>query len=179
MRAYEQSKCKCGRIKLRRAVLCRQCWMRDGILGRKGAARTRPLIGNFRIDDVTGCWNWTGNLNNKGYGMMTYQGKMRLLHRLMMHLYRGLNLEDSSIKVLHRCDNPRCINLKHLFVGTQLENMGDMSAKGRHWCSRKTHCKHGHAFSPENTRVWNGYRQCIACHQRVAKEWADNHRRLW
>jgi hypothetical protein len=66
---------------------------------------------------------------------------------------------------LHR-DDDKCNNrLDNLYWGTRSQNMLDAVRNGRHWQVRKTHCKNGHEFTPENTviRKDNGCRQCRAC----------------
>lgn len=75
------------------------------------------------------CWEWVGAKLRTGYGTLGVQGKTRLTHRMMWELTNGPIPE--GIFICHHCDNPRCCNPKHLFAGTQLENIRDMIRKGR------------------------------------------------
>ncbi len=121
---------------------------------------------NNRYDLETGCWNWTASKNNRGYGVKQYAGKIRLVHRLSANFYLGLPL-DSSVNVLHRCDNKACFNPKHLFFGNASVNQKDLVQKGKHYLASRTHCVRGHAFSGPDLRiVKNGdwtQRVCNAC----------------
>ena len=65
-----------------------------------------------------------------GYGRTTYKGKNWTTHRLMYYLTKGKI--PQKMCVLHKCDNPLCINPEHLFLGTQGDNMRDMHQKKRH-----------------------------------------------
>jgi len=78
-----------------------------------------------------GCWEWQGVLNNKGYGMMYVRewGRRSSCHRAAYQFYFG-QITDGSW-VLHKCDNPRCVRPSHLFLGSPLDNIRDMIAKGR------------------------------------------------
>lgn len=77
------------------------------------------------------CMEWSGALNNDGYGIVRYKGKTMLSHRVSYIIKNGEIREGAS--VCHKCDNPKCINPDHLFLGSHKENMEDMRRKGRKW----------------------------------------------
>lgn len=80
------------------------------------------------VDPISGCHFFIGCLSG-GYGMIAYQGKSRLAHRVSWMVHRGDI--PNGIDVLHKCDNPQCVNVSHLSLGTHTDNMRDMQAKGR------------------------------------------------
>jgi len=75
------------------------------------------------------CWIWTGSLSNKGYGQIRAGGRNSLAHRVSFELFRGPI--PPGMWILHRCDNRRCVNPDHLFLGDCALNMQDCAAKGR------------------------------------------------
>src|SRR6266705_2781153 len=121
------------------------------------------ILSRRRIDDVAGCWEWTGCRHKDGYGLLRLNGKTRKAHRVSAHLFMGLDL-NSEVQVMHRCDNPSCFNPEHLFLGTQLDNMKDCYSKGRGWQNKVTRCPKDHPLSGNNLRVnKRGERICREC----------------
>ncbi len=81
------------------------------------------------LPSPSGCWEWTGGRNDKGYGTVRWDDKNRLAHRIAYTLAIG-PIPD-GLGVCHTCDNPPCCRPDHLFPGTQLDNIRDAKAKGR------------------------------------------------
>lgn len=77
-----------------------------------------------------GCWIWSGRVNDKGYGQVSWQGKERKVHRVFFEHFNGPL--PAGMQACHRCDVPRCCNPDHLFAGTALDNEHDKIDKGRH-----------------------------------------------
>ena len=84
----------------------------------------------FIANPDNGCWEWQFFKNKKGYGMFQLSKyKATLAHRTAYKLYVGEF--DDSLCVLHKCDNPKCVNPEHLFLGTREDNNKDRNLKGR------------------------------------------------
>lgn len=79
--------------------------------------------------DPNECWVWHGTSERNGYGRARYRGKRYSAHRLSWILHHGTI--GKGLWVLHKCDNPACVNPHHLLLGTSKDNTDDMTRKGR------------------------------------------------
>ena len=124
----------------------------------------RRLLSFRRITD-NGCWEFIGNRYLAGYGQINYRGRNWLAHRLAFMLLRP-DEYNTDLLILHKCDNRHCFNPEHLFIGDYSDNMKDAIKKGRRVFDKKTHCIHGHEFTPANTYIdkKDGGRHCRKCH---------------
>ena len=119
------------------------------------------------------CWNWIGTkrATPDGRGYFCFEvGERAMTAPRASALFAGMDLRN-GLFVCHTCDNPSCCNPGHFFLGTTQENSRDAQRKGRFFNQKKTHCKNGHEFTPENTKIFPAHpdgrygekRQCIAC----------------
>lgn len=81
-----------------------------------------------KIIKINDCWEWQGSYRGQ-YGTISYQGKSKSTHRASYLIFKGEI--KKGLCVLHRCDNPKCCNPDHLFLGTSKENTQDMIKKNR------------------------------------------------
>ena len=94
----------------------------------------------LRVTKTEDCWLWTGGSSKrKLYGRFYLDGgrhnrRMMGAHRFSWLLHRGDI--PQGLMVLHRCDNPKCVNPDHLFLGNAKDNSQDMANKGRQWLQR-------------------------------------------
>lgn len=82
----------------------------------------------YIVDENTGCWNFT-SIMNTGYGVIRINKKNMLAHRFSYETFIG---PINDLHVLHRCDNRKCVNYNHLFLGNNLDNIKDKVEKKRH-----------------------------------------------
>lgn len=91
-----------------------------------------------KVKRVDGCWIWTAHRHDFGYGKigLGYTSKnSEYAHRLSWMIHNG-DIPD-GLSVLHKCDNPACVNPAHLYLGTQADNVRDMYARNR-WHLKKS-----------------------------------------
>jgi hypothetical protein len=82
-----------------------------------------------RIKKENQCWIWCGYISKHGYGVSSYRSKSFLSHRLSWVLFKGFLPKE--LDVCHHCDNPKCVNPDHLFLGTAKDNIRDCFNKKR------------------------------------------------
>ena len=124
------------------------------------------------------CYEWTGCTYN-GYGRVMFRRRVTQAHRAAWIL-EGREI-PKGMCLLHSCDNRLCVNVSHLRIGTRADNLRDMYEKGRENLvglkirqQKRTHCKHGHAFTSENTGKDRGkWQRCRACWKAKSRRQRD------
>lgn len=99
---------------------------------RRNTKNKQYILDRIKINEITDCWEWTGEKNKQGYGRFKIAGKTTYAHRVAYELWvdHYIILTRNSF-ICHKCDNPSCVNPTHLFFGTPKDNMQDMITKNR------------------------------------------------
>lgn len=100
-----------------------------------------------KINIATGCIEWIAYIGTGGYGRFGLNGKIHTAHRVAFYLQYGRWPKDC---LLHKCDNPKCVNLKHLFEGSPKDNNQDRKRKGRNGKVDFSGIKHPRSRLTEN-----------------------------
>lgn len=112
----------------------------------------------------SGCLEWKSALTTMGYGKLTFHGKGYTAHRFAFE--KLVESIQPGMWVLHRCDNPKCVNPEHLYQGTPIDNRADMLNRDRwkHPWANRTHCAKGHDYETGGYRIAaDGSRVCKTC----------------
>ena len=123
------------------------------------------------------CDEWEGTTWGGGYGCLFiavvegHKSGQFYAHRIVWAQDNG-HIPD-GLHVCHTCDNPRCINIDHLFLGSRSDNMRDMVEKGRHGNQFKGVCNKGHALEQYPNGAW----RCRKCHNQMNRERREQKRR--
>lgn len=124
------------------------------------------MRGRIQVCD-DGCHVWTGWLNKLGYPELFWRNRQWMGTRLMYAAHHGPF--DPWLDVRHSCDNPACVNIDHLSLGTRADNMRDSVDRRRSKNAKKTHCPQGHSYAEHgelfvpNTRHYKPWRRCKIC----------------
>lgn len=97
----------------------------------------KPLMDRImeKVIKTDSCWLWTGAISH-GYGRIGKGKKTYFVHRIVFEHFNGKI--GPGLLACHRCDNPKCCNPDHIFLGNQDANMKDMARKNRHSYGEKS-----------------------------------------
>lgn len=118
------------------------------------------LVKKRLVENEDGCWVWQGCRTSDGYGKITIAGEPHYAHRIMLAAYLGRELPHFlTLQTDHRCRERACCNPDHLELVTPQEN----ADRARSVHVVVTSCRHGHEYTPENTRHYRGKKFCRQC----------------
>lgn len=120
-----------------------------------------------KVNKTNTCWLWTDSLTHDGYGRFWFARKTVLAHRFAYENLVGPIPENLTCD--HLCKNRVCVNPAHIELVTALEN----TRRGKN--ATKTHCMHGHEFTPENTayNARTNKRACRICMRESSRSFAE------
>lgn len=146
-----------------------------------------------KVKEVNGCWEWQGAVSGPGYGQTRFFGKSFAAHRVSYEIAYGAI--KKGLFVCHKCDNRKCVNPNHFFLGTAKDNTLDMLSKGRHYSAGKPkygpwplpaptrripgHCVNGHPQTEETSHIDSrGFGVCKICSVNKTRKYRHKQRVL-
>lgn len=173
-------RCDCGEVKSiysksLRAGRSKSCGCLQKDLRKQSAINIKERFKEkYKINKVTGCWEWIAALDGHGYGVINFNNSAHKAYRIAYKIFIGdipTNMQldhdchnkDTTCLGGNSCIHRRCVNPDHLKVVTQRINL--LNGKGPAAINaRKTSCNRGHELTFDNVYVYpNGKRKCIVC----------------
>lgn len=132
-----------------------------------------------KVVKTESCWLWTGAPNGSGYGQFCAGRKTLTAHRVAWAIANSGSVIPEGLVLDHLCRNKLCVNPAHLEVVTERVNIVERGTGPTAKHAAQTHCKYGHPFTPENTRInRRGSRDCRTCvRARLREAWARGARK--
>lgn len=134
-------------------------------------AYRKPVSADLRFENFANrsggpdaCHPWEGATDPAGYGRFSDQGRSQIASRWLLARTLGRAL-TSDEEARHTCDNPPCVNARHLIVGSRTDNEADKLSRHGHYNGNKAECKRGHKLTGENLYIYpkSGARSCRKC----------------
>jgi HNH endonuclease len=123
----------------------------------------------FKVNETTLCWNWVASFLKDGYGCFNYRPYAQSAHRASWIIHKGII--PNGMFVCHKCDNTKCVNPDHLFLGTPLDNNRDMISKGREIYPVGSECKNAILTEKDVVDIRNRYFAGGITQRKLAKEY--------
>jgi hypothetical protein len=126
------------------------------------------------VCDAGYCWEWTAGLDTGGYGQFkeTPGESPKRAHRYSWVLHFGEI--PNGLRVLHHCDNRKCVRSDHLFLGTSLNNAKDMIRKGRARYAAGEHAAHSKLTEAQAQEIRAAYVRGGVSHRALAEQYGIN-----
>lgn len=145
------------------------------MIARTDADKIRNILGKAKASP-SGCIELFNSLSEKGYPIIYHNNKKWRASRFVWTFHFG-DIPEKMI-VMHKCDNPKCINIEHLQIGTHMDNCQDKIRKGRsNPRKKKAFCPRGHPYSGSNLRIViknnKEVQHCIECIKILNRQYYD------
>ena len=128
--------------------------------------KAEERFSKFSFECDNGCIEFTGARANS-YGVFWYNNRNVYAHRFAWELHNGPIPKD--LCVLHKCDNPTCVNPDHLFLGTDKDNVADATAKGRR-APQRGKLNHAAVLTEEKVRQIRTLLAVGTTHREIAEQ---------